>query len=485
MFLARQGVRVLLVERHAGTSPHPRASGQFPRTMEVLRAGGVADEVRKAGGEERSLRIKVAESVQGKVLHTIIQDLDEFYEATAKVTPAGWGSASQDQVEPILLDQARKHGAEVRFATELTSFEQDEDGVTAQLLDVATGHVETVRAKYLLAADGARSRIREALGIQRFGKGTLANHIGLVFEADLSDLVPSNEVWLHYLQNPKFTGAFVNTPHANRHIFSVEYHPENGESASDYTEERLVELIRIGLDLPDLNPEIVWRGAWEMAARIAERWRDNRIFLVGDAGKVTPPTGGMGGNTAVLDGFDIAWKLAAVLRGEAGDGLLDTYEPERKQYAQLVVNESLHNYVHRMAPHLAGLDIPESVGAENAMLGSRRRSTAVIIDDDDDAPVENAFEPTGRPGFHAPHSWLSPGKSTVDLVGEWVLLTGQDGQAWHEQARIDCYPVDGSLYGIGDKGASLIRPDGVVAWRTSEEATPGKLESVLRTVLSC
>ncbi|TCO65770.1 aklavinone 12-hydroxylase RdmE [Actinocrispum wychmicini] len=493
MFLARQGVQVLVVEKHAGTSPHPRAAGQFPRTMEFLRIGGVAERILAAAPPNDGFKIKVAESVRGKVLHTIAEDFSELLAAVEKVTPAGWGSASQDQVEPILLDKAREHGADVRFGTELTSFEQDADGVNVQLLDLATGRVEQVRAKYLIAADGNRSQIRERLGIPRTGKGNLGNAIGIVFDADLSGLLPDGETWLYYLQNPKFTGAYVTSNYANRHIFALEYHPEQGESMHDYPPERLAEFIRIGLDSPDLEPEIVWTGPWETAAKVAERWRAGRVFLVGDAGKVTPPTGGMGGNAAVCDGYDIAWKLGAVLRGEAGDGLLDTYEAERKPYAQLVVNESLYNYVQRLAPHMAGDDIPEPVGHPEVVLGYRSRSTAVVIDDDDPAPVENPFEPSARPGFHAPHAWLAPDQSTVDLFGDWQLFTGPDGyEAWQEAAKHA--PIDvgvhslgehADVYGVGAQGASLVRPDGVVAWRTTDTADGESLNEVLRRVLSC
>lgn len=492
MFLARRGVRVLLVERHTSTSIHPRAHGQNPRTMEFLRIGGVADRIRGAPGGSRELRIKVATSVRGEVLHTIIQDFTEMETATEVISPAGWGSASQDQVEPILVAQAEKHGAEIRFGTELVSFEQDDDGVTAQLLDLATSRVEHVRAKYLVAADGNRSTIRQKLGIDRYGYGGLANHIGMVFDADLSEVLPDNEMWLYYLQGPAFTGAFLNTHVPNRHIFSVEYHPERGESIEDYMDERCAELIRIGVDAPDLEPEIVWRGAWEMAARIAERWRSGRVFLVGDAAKVTPPTGAMGGNAAVGDGYDLAWKLAAVLHGEAGDGLLDTYEAERKHAAELVVNESLHNYVQRMAPHLAGDDIPASVGPLEVMLGARHRSTAVIDEDSDNSPVENPFETSGRSGFRAPHVWLAPRRSTVDLFGTgWVVLAGPSSvDAWRAQATpipVEVHDLGehAERYGVGPDGGCLVRPDGIVAWRTSARPEDGSLDKVLKTVLSC
>lgn len=488
MFLARRGVDVLVVERHESTSPHPRAAGQQPRTMEFLKIGGVADDVLAVSHPPSAFKIKVAESLRGTVIHSIIENYGELLDQVSVLSPAGWGSATQDQTEPLMLAQARKHGADVRFATELVSFEQDGDGVTAQLLDLTSGRTQRVRAKYLIGADGNRSPVRERLGIPRSGFGRLSNHIGIVFDADLSDVLPKGEQWLYYLQNPAFTGAYINLNLPNRHIFSIEYHPENGESFDDYPESRIAELMRIGLDSPDLELEIIWKGPWEMAARIADRWRDGRVFLVGDAAKVTPPTGGLGGNAAVCDGFDIAWKLAAVLHGEAGPGLLDSYEPERKLAAQMIVNESLFNYVHRMAPHLAGPDIPEPVGPIEAVLGVRHTSNAVIPEDNDGSPTMNPFEIAGEPGFRAPHVILPSGESTLDVWGAgWALLGGPDGNWDKIDAGIQ-YRSLGEQYdrfGVGREGASLLRPDGVVAWRTRSNADEDTLKNVLREVLCC
>nr|CTQ92755.1 Polyketide hydroxylase WhiE VIII [Kibdelosporangium sp. MJ126-NF4] len=489
MFLALRGVDVLLVERHASTSLHPRAAGQHQRTMEFLQIGGVADEILAVGHPPSEFRIKVAESVHGRVLHTIVESFADMLSTVEQLSPAGWGSATQDQTEPIMLEQARKHGATVRFSTELVSFEQDAEGVTAQLLDVGSGRTEEIRAQYLIGADGNRSPVRERLGIARSGFGSLSNHIGIVFDADLTGVLPDGEQWLYYLQNPAFTGAYVGVNVPDRHIFSIEYHPENGESFTDYPRERIIELMRIGLDTPDLEPELVWTGPWEMAARIAEKWRDGRVFLVGDAAKVTPPTGGLGGNAAVCDGFDVAWKLAAVLNGEAGEGLLDSYEPERKLAAELVVNESLFNYVQRMAPHLAGPEIPESVGPIEAVLGVRHTSGAVIAEPNDGSPTMDPFQFSGEPGFRAPHVVLPSGESTLDVWGAgWALLGGPDG-GW-DQIDVGTlqYRSLGDQYdrfGVGREGASLLRPDGVVAWRTTAKADEDTLKNVLRQVLSC
>ncbi|GDY32220.1 aklavinone 12-hydroxylase RdmE [Gandjariella thermophila] len=491
MFLAQRGVEVLVVERHAGTSVHPRAAGQNPRTMELLRIGGVAGAVLAASGTARSeLTIRIAESRRGPVFRTLVQSLADA--DTASISPAPWGMATQDRVEPILLARARELGAEIRFDTELVSLAQDPDSVTARLLHLPSERVDTVRADYLVAADGNRSRIREWLGIGRHGHGSLAHHIGMIFEADLPELPEEPGTCLYYLRNPTFTGAFSSTGVAGRYLLSVEYHPGRGESRDEFTAERCVELIRTATGEPGLRPELLSVQSWEMAARIADSFRSGRVFLAGDAAKVTPPTGGLGGNTAVQDGYDLAWKLAAVLRGEAGGGLLDSYQAERAPVAELVVAESLHNYAERMAPGLSLDGVAEPVGYLKLVLGFRYRSNAVLAEDDDPAMVEDPFRPSGRPGFRAPHVRLlrdGTEVSTVDLFGpEWVLLTGAEGGVWHQAAQhaaarlgvplrahgleprlLDPDDALGRRYGIGSGGASLVRPDGIVAWRSAHE----------------
>ncbi|GAA2282140.1 FAD-dependent monooxygenase [Nonomuraea roseoviolacea subsp. roseoviolacea] len=511
MFLARRGVRVLLVERHGSTSIYPKAAGQNPRTMELLRIGGVAEEVMAATdirGRQGDFTIKVAETVGGRTLHTFAESFEELVGATEDCTPMPWALASQDRVEPILLAQAEKHGADIRFGTEMTDFAQDDDGVTVRLRTVADGAETTVRGRYLVAADGPRSEIRERLGIPRHGHGSLAHFVGIIFDADLSAVLPPGSTGWYYLQNPAFTGTFGPTDRPDRHTFYVQYDPARGETPEDYPPERCEELIRLAVGAPDLRPVLLDVQAWEMAAYIADRWRDGRILLVGDAAKVTPPTGGMGGNTAVGDGFDVAWKLAAVVNGEAGEGLLDSYGLERAQVARLVVDESLSIYGERMAPHLAD-SLPRARGTAEVLMGFRYRSGAVVAEDDDPEPVENPLRPTGRPGFRAPHAWVERDGarvSTIELYGEgWTLIAGPEGTAWGEAAaaaardlgvRLDVHVLgedlrdpDGELtrrYGLGPAGATLVRPDGVVAWRSAGAAPdPGAaFRAALATVLS-
>jgi aklavinone 12-hydroxylase len=468
LFLARQGITTLTISKHAGTALHPKATGQTPRTMELLRRAGVEDEILSGSGGP--LTIKIAESLKGRVLNTITTD--DTPVDFAALSPAPFAMASQDHVEPVLLTRARDLGAEVRFHTELVSFTQDENGVEARLLDLPTGRTTTARADYLIAADGHRGEVRESLGVERHGPGPLASHIGIIFEADLSLHTTPGRTTLFYLQNPAFTGAFVSLTTDRRHVLTIEH--DTDESLADYDESRCTALIRAATDVPDLTPRILDTTRWEMAAWVADSFSSGRAFLIGDAAKVTPPTGGLGGNTAIQDGYDIAWKLAAVLKDEAGPGLLASYEAERRPYARAVVDSSYRNYVERFAPHLVNDDVPAPIDYLELGFGFPCRSTAVLPEDDDTA-MEDPFTSTGRPGYRAPHVVVEHNgtrTSTVDLFGDgWVLVTLDP--AWKDcgvevPTLTDPEGRLATRYGIGERGASLVRPDGVVAWRTPD-----------------
>jgi putative polyketide hydroxylase len=502
MFLARHGVDVLIVERHASTAIHPRATGQNYRTMELFRFAGIdADVLNASGRASQGLRITVATSLDGQVFHRIMEDSDAVDLGAA--TSMRHGMAGQEVVEPIMLARAEKFGAQVRFRTELVSFESDEDGVTALLRHRDTGEETTVRAGYLVAADGGRSPIRHRLGIETTGLGIIGHNVGVVFEADLGDRLKPAVTDLFYLRNPEFTAGFCNTDIPGRFVFAPDYYPEKGEKAEDFTHERLVGMIRTATDLPELDPVIHWVGPWEIGAQVATTFRAGRVFLVGDAAKITPPTGGQGGNTAVGDGHDLAWKLAAVLRGEAGDALLDTYDAERRPIATMIVDTSLHNMKQRLRPDLDVSGLTPPVEPFAAMLGFRYTSTAVLPEDDSAERTENPLEPTGRPGFRAPDVAITVDgvkQSTVDLLGHgWVLLAGSGGEAWRGAAAdisaeipvgIACH-VEGTdftarefavRYGLDGGGATLVRPDGMVAWRA--RAPVGHPADTLRDVLT-
>lgn len=497
-FLGLHGVASLAVERHPGTSTQPKARGQTPQTMEALRIAGVAERVRDAGFDMNTqMEIVIAESVTGRVLHQVAENIAMDL---THLSPAGMAMAGQERTEAILADRVRELGAQVRFSTELTSFTQDADGVTATLQTEAGE--QTVRADYLVAADGWRAGIRSELGDGAHGRGRHGGMVSVVFDADLGDLFAGRDFVLYYLQNPGLrhgTGGFGVTDTPGRYVVLFGYDPETDEPVDEIGEDVLVDQVRTAMGMPDLTVRIVDRAQFEMASRVADRFSAGRVFLVGDAAHVMAPTGGQGGNTAVMDGFYLGWKLAYVIRGLAGPGLLDSHDAERRPFGDLVTEQQYANYVARMAPQLRDGSEAELLPFES-MLGYRHLGGAVITDPgDDEALVEDATHPTGRPGSHAPHVWLDRDGarlSTVDLFGGgFVLLTASP--SWTTVASavsdrlgvpIETHVLDAGewlqAYGIGAEGASLVRPDRFVAWRSRSAGSAADLEKALRVVLS-
>lgn len=486
-FLGAKGVSTTLVERRTQTSSYPKAAGQNPRTMELFGYAGLADavlEVDDIRGGQGEFSIKVVDTIPGRVLHTFAESFDELAGATKSCSPRPWGMAAQDKLEPVLLDAALHFGVDVRFGTTLLDFDCDDSHVSVSVRTNGQ-QAETLRPRYLVAADGPESFIRDSLGIKRHGAGTITQFVTMLFAADISDIVGSDSTGWYYIQNDLFTGNFGPTDTPGRYTFYIESNPQSPPLDQD----RCVELLRIALEAPHLEPEVLDLQTWDMAAYVADRWRQGPVLLIGDAAKVTPPTGGMGGNSAIGDAYDVAWKLASIINGKAGDELLDAYALERRDAAELVVQESMAIYAERMAP-----DLRDKAGAPRGqapvLLGFRCRSNAVLSEDNDAQPCEDPNTSTGRPGFRAPHVWIEhDGKkiSTVDLFGStWVLFVGQDASpSWLEIVErvslelgapmrmyrpgtswVDENEEVDRRYGLGGSGVSLIRPDGVVAWRT-------------------
>jgi putative polyketide hydroxylase len=504
MFLALRGVEVLVVERHPGTSLHPRAIGQHPRTMELFRVAGITDEIRRVSRGGGGFEVRM-----GTTVRKVTKTLDSTTYAgpdLALASPQPLATAAQDYLEPIILNRARQLGADIRFTTEFLDFKQDANGITAHIRDRHDhDRRSTVHADYLIAADGYRSPIRTELGIRMRGPGTLTTSIAVVFEADLSgipELVDGRSV-LYYLQGGPLTGTFGTATGANRYLWGFDYDPAAGESVADYTPERVTGMIRTVLEDPSVTPEILDILPWGARAELADSYRAGRVLLAGDAVKVNPPTGGLGGYGAIGDAYDLSWKIAAVLTGQAGVGLLDTYQAERRPLAELAISTSLHHAKQRWLPDLEVAGLPEPANLIDFTLGSRVRSSAVLATDDDPSLVENPFQPTGRPGFRAPHVVLTgAGRelSTVDLFGPgWMLLSVDRTGVWAAAVKqvatelgIDLTLTgseftdpNGDLsdrYGIGTTGASLLRPDGVIAWRVP--AAPEEPATALRTALT-
>ena len=528
LFLRWHGIESLAVERHTGTAIHPRAGHFHLRTVEILRSVGLEEEVRRKGEEQYDPDggINNVESLAGKEIANYFPNLNA---GVAEFSPTVRLFINQDALEPILRARGSELGARLRYRTECTSLEQDPDGVTAILTDLEDGTRSEVRARYVIAADGWRSPVRERLGIGMNGHGLLSNSITIYFRAgaDLQPLLRDRNQGVHYVTNPLMRGFFRLDRSGNAGFLVVNLIGDTSRPeivaafpsapwanvAEGITRPRALELLRAAIGVPDMPVTIEHIATWQAVADCARRFSDGRIFLAGDAAHVVPPNGGYGGNTGVQDAHNLAWKLALVLNGVAGPGLLGTYDAERRPIGELTVEQAYTRYVTRVAPYLGTENMQPIVDDFSMEIGYRYNSPAIIAAPGDHPPLhEHPRDSRGRPGSRAPHVFLRrDGEriSTLDLFGRnFVVLTGEAGGAWCEAAtwaahecglELDIYRVgddadavlsdpDGGFpgaYGISAAGAVVVRPDGFVGWRSEAGADDPEqvLELVLRTLL--
>ena len=506
LLLADHGVRALVVEHHHGTAIYPRAAQMNQRTMEILRSVGV-EQLAMQKSEEQFVQdgaVMAVDTLAGKELAWYVPNLNE---GVRDVSPTARVFLTQKLLEPLLKDRAEELGAELRFGVDMVSFEQDADGVTAVIRERDSGKSSTVRARYMVAADGSHSRIREQLAIPLRGHGVLSKSVTIYFRGSVGHLLRGRNLSVIYVYNNELTGFFRIEKPFDSGFLAVNSlgSPDrpNMDVWTGLTDERCQQLIRISLGADDVPITIENVMKWQATADWAERFQDGRIFLAGDAAHSMPPTGGFGGNTGVQDAHNLAWKLALVLKGDAGPELLATYDVERRPVGEFTVEQAYSRYVTRWAPHLAAHGIQPMANDLDIDLGYRYRSAALIPDAPDDGPIiEPTRETKGRPGTRAPHLFLSGGRgpvSTIDWFGrQFVLLGGPQGSSWTahgpEGARavgihLDVHQVDdpafSEAYGITPSGAVIVRPDGVVGWRaqTDAGASPAALSRVLSTLL--
>jgi 2-polyprenyl-6-methoxyphenol hydroxylase-like FAD-dependent oxidoreductase len=500
LLLGHHGIKALAVEHHRGTAIHPRAAQISQRTMEIFRTVGIEQIVRQTSAEQfvQDGAIMAVETLAGKEIGYFIADLND---GVRDVSPTERVFISQSLLEPLLRARAEAFGAELRFATEMVSFEHDSAGVTAVIRARDSGKTDTVRASYMIAADGAHSSIRERLGIPMRGHGVFSHSVTIYFRADVAPLLRGRNLSVIYVNNPVLRGFFRFEKPFDRGFLAVNAvgRPDNPvtDVSTGLTEEGCLELIHAALGVDDIPITIETVMTWSAAADVAVRYQQGRVFLAGDAAHVMPPNGGFGGNTGVQDADNLAWKLAAVLHGAAGPGLLATYEAERRPVGELTAEQAYARYVTRTAPYLGTDDMQPVEHDLNIELGYGYRSEAVCADDEGGAPMhENPRNSKGRPGTRAPHVWLRrDGEqiSTLDLFGaRFVLLAGREGQSWCDGAReaasqldidVDVHLINGptlqggeafaAAYWITPGGAVLVRPDGFVGWRAARPIDGG------------
>lgn len=479
--LASYGVRVHAVSVFPWAANSPRAHITNQRAVEVLRDLEVEQEALlhatpwdQMGDTLFTTSLAGREIVRLRTWGTG----DERHGDYVQGSPCGLFDLPQPLMEPLLIKNAAERGAIISFHTEYLGHEQDDDSVTVTFRDVRTGHVFQQRARYLLAFDGARSRIAEEIDLPFQGELARAGSAYILFNADLSQYVAHRPSILNWIVNSKAgfgeigMGLLRAIKPWSQWIAGWGFDMAQGEP--DLADAVVTEQIRTLVGDPDLEVEILTKSLWYVNQQWATHFQKGRVLCGGDAVHRHPPSSGLGSNTSIQDAFNVAWKVAYAVRGWAGHGLVETYSPERVPVGEQVVaraNQSRKDYAGMrewfrhdsadpVADGLLDLDAPTAEGAQlrerlykalahkdtefNAQgveLNQRYASSAVVPEP---AAGEEVFErdqelflqATTRPGAKLPHAWLvgPDGRrvSTLDVVGKgrMTLLTGRSGLAW-------------------------------------------------------
>jgi len=473
--LARWGVSTVLVEKHAELSPFPRSRLLNVRSMEIFRQLGLAATIAARAFAPGFGRIRFRDTLLDRDFAT---DAMVGINAPIPESPVIGALTSQDRLEPTLLAAA---DTPLRFGVELIDLTEETQSVVATLVDHQTGEETRVRARYVLAADGANSTVRQRLGIDTTGPGALGSFTTVVFDADLN----------------RWSAHQPAGVYATAHGSFLPLYPEGGwawlgPTPQDAAHADWPDLVSGALGSADVRVDVLRVQHWVINAFVAERFRHGRVLLAGDAAHAIPPSGGLGMNVGLADVHNLCWKLAGVLHGWAGPALLETYDTERQPVAHRNLRQAVANtqrafqVQNRRREQLqagetasAQIEAPWSdryYAQIGLVLGVAYHSAAVLTDDG--APPEPSdtgtdYVPTTQPGHRMPHLWLKDNHSTLDALGEWFTLLTPDPAHWEQQATAAAWPLHieslpnehADLWGLGAQGALLVRPDGHIGAR--------------------
>ncbi len=488
VFLAWHGVSCTLIEQHLDLVSQPRLRSVPSVTMELYRQVGLESQVHNASND-----LSRPDTFMAIRAHTLASANYERIpppktERAGVASPCSRVPIDQDQLELVLRSYASQLGVRVHFGTQLCGYTQSTDGVYALLRHDDESRT-AMHARYLVAADGASSAVRRRYSATMTGPGTYFHLTTLLVEADLREALAGRTVHMAYLDWPRpYTFFMALDDVGKRWVFGT---PSSADSPLP-SNAASISMVRAAAGLPftsvRLRPQIAGTDItalrFPVTAAVADSFRDDRVFLVGDAAHPMPPTGGFGGAAGVQDAHNLAWKLAAVLNGHASEALLDTYDSERRAVATATMKQAVLRFQRRFDVTGEGAPAPDTIVERNSVMMGYTYRSAAISDAQVDAPTfDKVAALNGRPGTKAPHVPLSSSLtngSTIDLYGtRFVVLSGPHDEAWTAAARslpieVDSYrlgvDIGGSdlplRHGIGPRGVLLVRPDGFVAFRS-------------------
>jgi 2,4-dichlorophenol 6-monooxygenase len=486
LFLATLGVPNIMITKYRWTANTPRAHITNQRAMEIFRDLGIEDQVLADATPHHLVGDTVfCTSIAGEEIGRIrTWGTSPAREADYQLaSPCLTVDIPQNYLEPILTRNATMRGTQTQFSTEYLSHTQDEEGVDVQVLDRLTGHGYTIRAKYLIGADGARSKVADDIGLPFEGAMDIAGSMNITFKADISAYVGHRPSVLYWVIQPGSNvggiGAGLVRMVRPWNEWLIVWGYDINEEPPVVDDAAATQIVRNLLGMPDLEVEITGTSLWGNNEMYATHLQSGRVFCAGDAIHRHPPSNGLGSNTSIQDAYNLAWKLAAVLKGHAAPPLLDSYSIERAPVAERIVkraNKSSREFVdlfvalgvteakteQEMVRHIEErkANTPEGLAKRAALvtamelknyefnahgveLGQFYESAAVVPDGSSrPEPTRDPdlyYEASTVPGAHLPHAWVGDNKvrlAMMDLAPytRFTLITGIAGEAWQDAA---------------------------------------------------
>lgn len=481
LLLSRYGIKSLLINKHSWTANGPRAHITNQRTVEVFRDAQVEEQVKALSLPHDLMANNIwATSFSGQEIARLLTwgNAIERKSDYEKASPSEMCNIPQHILEPILANEALRAGSLTRFNTELIDFVQDDQGVTATILDRTTQQQLSVRSQYMIGADGARSLVVDKLGLNLQGEMGLGCAVNVWLKADLTKYCEHRPGVLYWIVQPGSdywvgSGTFICVKPWDEWIMLYMYDPAEGEP--DLSHEAIIARAKKVIGDDEIDIEVLSTSKWQINHIVAEQYSKGRVFCMGDAVHRHPPANGLGTNTSIQDAFNLSWKLAMVLKGQAGHGLLESYTQERQPVGKAVVNRAMQS-VQNMLPISQALGFKPGQSEQegwdslnelykDTKLGQQRRdqlhqavqlqhyqfnchgvelgqyyaSQSIVSEKNTPKKTQDAelyYQPTTSPGAKLPHAWLHDAKgkqlSTLDICGhgQMTLLTGHGGTCW-------------------------------------------------------